>query len=157
MTLSEIPRNDYPTEYLKECHSALCLFGAGFHGANDVIHMYDADVRSVSVVDIDEEKMDWMKIEYPMRYKYYNQDVFDFINSVKGPTWDIVSVDPPTALFNKCLERLPELMWLSNKYVAITCWDQHLQTSIFDNFDVVSRTIRSYSAMSVVALVTKPS
>lgn len=155
LQLSEISRAAYHVKLLEECSSGLCLFGAGFYGGCDGIHMYDADLIHVTVVDNDDEKMALMESLYP---KYWSFDVFDVFEWVEHilelglPKWDIVSVDPPTALIPTCLAQLDSFLSLSNKYVTLTTYNEYI-SKLELNYHVIDIIDRSRVGLTSVVAV----
>jgi len=81
----------YPTDLLKDCASALLLFGAGFLGMNDGIHMADAGLFAC-VVDIDRPRLEHMAKIYPSDWMFVESDAWEFAERC-GTKFDIVSVD----------------------------------------------------------------
>lgn len=124
-TLEEIRRQarPYPTHLLPETGTALALFGAGFHGWNDVIHMAHLDV---DCVDLDAAKLAEMTAIYgPDRFRAHQQDAWDFAETNRGRVWDVVSVDP---FFSIDAERAWETvdLWcaLASRLVTLTVRDE---------------------------------
>ena len=153
MQLSDISPNVYPVNLLNECSSGLCLFGAGFYGANDAIHMLGADI-AVHVVDNDEVKMATMEDMYPTDWIFDTNDVTVWLPKIanaKVVTWDIVSVDAPQNMFPWVLSNFDEIAKLANKYLVITMYDDmaHSVAYFCDNLDweLVSTMNRSQSGL----------
>ena len=89
---------EYPTDLLDDldAETGLLLFGAGFYGRNDGIHLADAGL-TCTVIDVDLDKMAAMKRVYPSSWTFEVCDVFDWIRRPVLPTFDVVSVDPQLA------------------------------------------------------------
>lgn len=154
MKLSDIRPNVYPIDILTECDSGLCLFGAGFYGRNDAIHMYNAGIKRCTVLDIDEKKIHDMIEMYPISWVIQPTDVLRWVPNTANSgllTWDIVSVDAPTNLFEWVRDNFDDLVKLTNKYLVITMYDDmaHSVAYFCDNLDVelVDQVNRSLSSL----------
>ena len=154
MNLSDISPNVYPINLLSECSTGLCLFGAGFYGANDAIHMYNAGVRAVQVVDTDGEKLSVMEGIYPPTWVFDTNDVTVWVPKIanaKVITWDIVSVDAPTSMFPWVLSNFDEIATLANKYLVVTMAVELAEAVAYfcDNLDweLIDRMNRSQSGL----------
>jgi len=80
-------------------------------------------------------------------------DVFMWVQNVSGMLkWDVVSVDPPTALLDRCADELPSFIALANKYVILTTWEEILY-DLKLKYDVIKVMERSRTARSVVVAV----
>jgi hypothetical protein len=87
--------------------TALVLFAAAFHGQQDAVWMAEAGLTA-TCVDVDAEKLGEMEQVYPSDWDYVYGDAFAFALATERQ-WDIVSLDPPSNLFDRCAELLP--MW----------------------------------------------
>ena len=126
MKLSDLKPNVYPTDLLEDCTSGLCLFGAGFYGANDAIHMHNANISHVTVVDTDTEKLAVMSSMYGPGWILILNDVTTWVPNIANSgvlSWDIVSVDAPANMFDWCWNSIDLLCALANKYVVLTTYD----------------------------------
>lgn len=81
----------YPTDKLQGCETALLLFGAGFLGMNDAIHVADAGMHG-TVVDTDREMLERMLPLYPADWVFVEGDAWWFAEHI-GASFDVVSVD----------------------------------------------------------------
>lgn len=155
LRLKRINRGAYPKHLLTECKSALCLFGAGFYGASDGIHMYDADISHVTIVDHDVTKIHDMEAIYPKHWLFDAFDVFEWVEhtvELNLPKWDIVSIDPPTPHIPRCVDQLDVFVSLAKKYVTLTTYNEYLH-KLETNYNVIDVIDRSKVALtSVVAL-----
>lgn len=121
-TLEEVRRQarPYPTHLLPEDGTALALFGAGFHGWNDVIHMAHLEI---DCVDVDGEKLAAMSLIYD-RFHAHEEDAWEFATANQGRKWDVVSVDP---FFSRDAERAWETLslWvaLASQLCTVTVHD----------------------------------
>lgn len=109
----------FPQEVLKGCRSALVLFAAAFHGRQDAIWIADAGLRA-TCVDIDHAKLGDMGRVYPEGWEFVNGDVFDYA-ALTTRKWDLVTLDPPTNLFEKCAAWLPRWCELARRAVVLGC------------------------------------
>jgi hypothetical protein len=147
MNILEITPNKFPKHLLPHCDSGLCLFGAGFYGANDAIHMYIEDIKRVDIVDIDEQKMKEMSKTYTTGWGFTVMDVVQWIDEwAVGATWDIVSVDPPVAMQEWCIFNLKAICNLANKYVVLSTNDQWAEwlTEEYSVKEVLRRSANTY-------------
>ncbi len=105
----------FPTDLLAGADSAICFFGAGFLGRNDVVHLWAAGVPNVVIVDTDEAKLTEMHERYSMpAWKFETGNAFGIAAALIDKTkWSaaIVTVDPWTGDVAKALNSLP--LWLS--------------------------------------------
>ena len=110
----------YPVEVFEGTETALFLFGAGFLGEQDARHGLDAGVVG-TVVDCDQEKVREMRALYPGDWKFICGDAFYFGINAAGHLhkWDVVSVDPFTNLFARCLANLPLWCALAKRAVVL--------------------------------------
>ena len=150
MNLEQLRPNLYPTYLLDKCDSGLCLFGAGFYGANDAIHMYNAGLDFVSVVDSDDEKVKVMEAMYPHRWSFLTSDVTTWVPNVANNSflnWDIVSVDSPTNMFSWVIDNLGVIAKLSNKYVVVTMHTEVADLCRIPEWELVTVMNRSLSGL----------
>ena len=153
MNLEQLQPNVYPVNLLNKCDSGLCLFGAGFYGANDAIHMYNAGM-TVHVVDNDATKIAVMEEMYPNDWVFSTADVTTWAPNTANNgllTWDIVSVDAPQNMFPWVLSNFDELAKLANKYLVVTMATELAESVAYfcDNLDweLVSTMNRSQSGL----------
>lgn len=107
----------YPRQVLVGCESALVLFAAAFHGRQDAVWIADAEMQA-TLVDIDHEKLGEMVLAYPEGWEYVHGDVFDYCTRTER-MWDVVSIDPPTNLFDRCEQLLSLWVLMANKAVVL--------------------------------------
>ena len=107
----------YPVGVLEGCETALVLFAAGFHGANDGIHIADAGIVA-TCVDIQSDRLHEMEAAYPSSWEFVVGDVFDYAAAADG-RWDVVSVDCPTGLFGRCAETIDVWCSLARRAVIL--------------------------------------
>ena len=104
--------NPYPTGILEGHETALCLFAAGFYGAQDGYWIHQAGLRA-TCVDIRPGRLAEMKQMYPDDWDFVVEEVFDFTEraEIERRRWDIVSVDCPSGMFDECAEHAD--LWCS--------------------------------------------
>ena len=103
LTLSDVrDRADgtFPVDVLDSCSTALLLFAAGFHGQQDGIFVADAGLTG-TCVDIRPQRLHEMAEIYPASWEFVVDDAFDFVSETRR-RWDVVSVDCPSGLFERC-------------------------------------------------------
>jgi len=123
LNLQQLQPNIYPVRLLMDCDSGLCLFGAGFYGANDAIHMFRTSLPYVQVVDIDAEKIAVMEEMYPSEWVFTVADIRTWVPNVANTqvlSWDIVSVDAQQSMFPWVLSNFDTIAKLANKYIVLT-------------------------------------
>ena len=123
VTLEQIRRGAgerlYPRHALAGCEDALVLFAAAFHGQQDAIWIAEAGMRA-TCVDLDGEKLNEMVLAYPEGWEYVTGDAFQYALMTER-TWDVVSIDCPSNLFERCAELLPMWCLLARKAVVLGC------------------------------------
>jgi hypothetical protein len=123
VTLDELRARSgpYPKELLPGCETALVLFGAAFLGANDAIHLADAGIAAVTVVDIDGDRLERMRALYPPTWRFVAADAFAFSATEReaGARYDLLSIDPFTGLMPRCREHLPVFLELARRALVL--------------------------------------
>lgn len=107
----------YPRHVLVECSSALVLFAAAWHGKQDAVWIADAGLTA-TCVDLDADRLDEMEAAYPDGWEFVALDVFDFAVLTENQ-WDVVSIDCPTNLFDRCSDFLPVWCLLARRAVVL--------------------------------------
>jgi hypothetical protein len=109
----------YPRDRLEGCATALVLFAAAFHGQQDAVWMAEAGLTA-TCVDVDAEKLGEMEQAYPDGWEYAYGDAFSFAAaSARRRSWDVVSLDCPSSLFDRCAELLPLWCHLARRAVIL--------------------------------------
>ena len=110
----------YPRQALRGHRRALILFAAGFLGRQDAFWVADAGMDA-TCVDVDEGKLRLMETLYPPSWAFVESDAFLFAESERAlaRTWDVVSLDPPTNLFDDCAQELPTWCGLAEHVVIL--------------------------------------
>jgi len=112
----------YPAFLLPKGGTGLCLFSAGFHGWNDVIHMARKQM-TVTCVDTNPDKLWEMAQIYPEGWEFEVADAWDWAERAvqAGRKFDVVSVDP---FFGGAAEHAWETLYLwvtlAKKLVTLT-------------------------------------
>lgn len=107
----------YPRRVLEGRNSALVLFAAGFHGAQDAIWINDAGMTA-TCVDVNHKMLGEMVLAYPMTWEYVHGDAFEYAELTERQ-WDVVTIDCPTSLFDRCSEELPLWCALARRAVVL--------------------------------------
>ncbi len=112
----------FPQFTLANANSGICIYSVALHGVRDVIHLRDKQVKRVTLVDIDREKMEEMKKIYPQRWEYLVGDAFETLDRLKrdDQTFDVVVLDPWIHEQTRNLDRLGDLLDIANRYVVIS-------------------------------------
>jgi hypothetical protein len=106
---------------ISEYTTAICFFCAAFYGRNDVIFLHDGGIRSISLVDVEKEKLEVMTSIYPTVTESFCEDAFEVAKRLRasGRRFDVVVTDPFTNLCSRTLvesfddfEALTEKIWL---------------------------------------------
>lgn len=106
----------YPCAVLDGCETALVLFAAAFHGAQDALWIADAGLTA-TCVDVDKQRLHEMANLYPEDWTFVDADVFEYATTATPR--DVVSLDPPSNLFDKCAELLPLWCLIARKAVIL--------------------------------------
>lgn len=109
----------YPRQVLEGCESALVLFAAGFLGKQDAIWIADAGLTA-TCVDVDAGRLGEMEAVYPEGWEFVTADVFAYAMTTDRQ-WDVLSIDPPTNLFEQCAAWLPRWCELARRAVILGC------------------------------------
>jgi hypothetical protein len=85
----------FPGRLLHECRSAASFFCAAFYGKNDLIHVYNAGVPNVTMLDQDAEKLEHMRSIYPDHWETVCGDAFEIVKQLHadGKKYDAVVAD----------------------------------------------------------------
>lgn len=85
----------FPTRLLNDCRSAAAFFVAQFYGKNDVVHIYNAGIPRVTLVDVDRDKLDVMREIYPSDWDVLYEDAFAVAErfASEGRKFDLVTCD----------------------------------------------------------------
>jgi len=93
----------FPHDVLRGARNVTDFFGAGFLGTNSALHVADAGIEDVVVVDTDEAKLDAMSAFYPGSWRFLPADAY-LVARMFRETYhlhppriaDVVIVDPWT-------------------------------------------------------------
>jgi hypothetical protein len=89
----------FPCAVLAGAETAACFFAAAFHGRQDVIHVLDAGVREITVIDKDWPKLLAMAALYPkdtLRLRHGDALLEAKHLIGRGDAFDVVTLDPWT-------------------------------------------------------------
>lgn len=97
----------YPQRVLEPAETALVLFAAGFYGRQDAVWVAEAGAQA-TCVDTDQERLTAMEAVYPADWEFVKRDSFTYARTwrVAGRRWDVVSIDCPSNLFNRCADEI---------------------------------------------------
>jgi hypothetical protein len=107
----------YPVRVLEGCETALLLFAAGFHGRQDGIFVADAGLTA-TCVDIRPERLHDMAAVYPSAWEFLVDDAFDYVEQTERQ-WDVVSVDCPSGMFQRCADLIETWCDLARRVVVL--------------------------------------
>lgn len=93
--IQQTAQKAFPTRILNGCRSAASFFVAQFYGKNDVIHIYNAGIAQVTLVDLDVEKLGVMRDIYPDDWEVLCEDAFAAARRFREGqrTFDVVTCD----------------------------------------------------------------
>jgi hypothetical protein len=94
----------FPRALLRRCNTALVLFAAGFYGRQDAFWVADAGLRA-TCVDNDQAFLGRMQKVYPNTWEFTQADAF-FYATYTDRRWDLVTVDCPSNLFDRCASEM---------------------------------------------------
>lgn len=107
----------FPCPALAGSSTALVLFAAGFWGRQDAYWIADAGLHA-TCIDIDHEKLDEMAAVYPTSWDFLEADAYDWAEATTS-RWDVVTVDCPSAHFDRCAERVALWCQLARRLVVL--------------------------------------
>ena len=142
--LTELSRdNAFPAARLAGMSDALVLFAACWHGRQDAVFVADAGLTA-TCVDHDDRKLEQMASMYPESWEFVAADVFQWTSAwaTAGRRWDVVTIDCPTNLFDRCATLTGRWCELARRIVVLGC----SPTTIIqppDGWTVVDRMRRS--------------
>ena len=112
----------FPREVLAGATSAACFFGAAFRGRNDAIHLADAGLAEVVVVDVDAEKLGEMRAIYPAPWRWTVGDAYSVARDMaeRGEKADVVVVDAWQRDCEQALAELPLWCAIARRHVVVT-------------------------------------
>lgn len=108
----------YPSHLIKRGDSALCCFAAAFIGKQDAVWLHQAGVNMATCLDSDADALDRMKTIYPSHWEFVCADVFDW-TAATSRTWDVLSLDPPTNLFQITADHIERWCTLAREAVIL--------------------------------------
>jgi hypothetical protein len=111
----------YPRHVLAGCSDALVLFAAAFGGKQDAVWIADAGMVA-TCVDNDRQKLQAMRDAYPPNWVFVVADAFEYALRTEY-RWDVVSIDCPSNLFDRCAELLPLWCRIARRAVVLGCSD----------------------------------
>lgn len=124
-TLAEIrasgsPRT-FPLFVLEGAASAACFFAAAFLGRNAEVHVADAGVRRVVLVDLDEARLREMAGLYPPAWEIRPGDAYALVRRMAetGESYDLVTVDPFTNAIPAALGQVRAWLTVTKRYLVI--------------------------------------
>ena len=159
-TLTGLSGSAFPVEYLDDKTTALCLFCSALRGRNDVIRVYNAGIKAVTLVDIDPISMADMTKIYPTHWKYVILDYRNFISDAldKNLSFDAVVADEPHFLFHKfAWDNFSDLKILFNDVLIVNYGRDMLEALGWDGSDVNALSERLSQKLGCDARVLKVS
>jgi O-antigen/teichoic acid export membrane protein len=112
----------FPRDAVRDATSAACFFGAAFHGRNDAVHLADAGVADVVVVDVDDAKLAEMRAVYPAAWRFVVGDAYAAARDMasRGERVDVAVVDAWQSECDRALEELPLWLAVARRRVLVT-------------------------------------
>lgn len=110
----------FPTGRLEGLDDALLLFAGGFRGRNDGIHVADAGLTA-TCVDVRPDGLFEMSAVYPEGWAFVESDAFLFAAAAitADLSYDVVVVDSPTGLFDRCAELVDTWARLARRLIVL--------------------------------------
>lgn len=109
----------FPRQLLGWCSSALLAFCSGRMGAADGHWIREAGLLDVTCVDWDEKTLIPFADEYPVDWRYFQADAFEWVEGC-GRSFDIVSADLPSQYADRMLESVPLWTGVAERFVTMT-------------------------------------
>jgi len=151
--LSLIAQNKkkFPSYIFENSKSGICFFAAAFFGKNDVIYLYEYGIKDVCLVDLDEARLNIMKLIYPKTWSIEVADAFKHAKNVNR-LYDLVLCDPWTGGINKVFfDNFDSFINITNKYFIsfATIDDLFTKNSIKFNKESLSNFLTDYHNRSI--------
>lgn len=110
----------YPRDRLEGCETALAGFCAGFLGRQDCAWLMQAGIVA-TCIDTDTDRLNQMAPLYPDSWTFVAGDIFDHAPALyrQGERFDVVTLDPPTSLFERCADTIELWTALANRIVVV--------------------------------------
>lgn len=143
----------YPRHAIVGGNTALILFAAAFYGQQDAIWFAEAGVTA-TCVDTDGDRLGEMQDAYPDDWKFVNADAFEFSLRTSGK-WDVVSIDCPSPMFDRCAELLPLWCRMANRTVILGSGRKMLFTDVA-GWKLTDSVFRSHNYGGVYWRVFEP-
>ncbi len=147
MSLADIRYSEeahlYPSDALDGLQSCLAGFCAGFLGRQDCVWIAEAGLDAVAV-DIDPERLAEMRPLYPAGWEFVEADVFEYARQryAQGARFDVVNLDPPTNLFDRCADDAD--LWCSlARRIVILGVGRHTELDVPVGWELLNVTKRS--------------
>ena len=112
----------FPREVLDGATSVASFFGAAFLGRNDAIHLADAGIADVVVVDLDAAKLGEMRAIYPAPWRWTVGDAYVVARDMgkRGEKADVVIADAWQSDCERMLSELPLWCAIARRHVVVT-------------------------------------
>jgi O-antigen/teichoic acid export membrane protein len=112
----------FPMEVLDGATSAASFFGAAFRGRNDAIHIADARIADVVVIDLDAAKLGEMRAIYPATWRWTVGDAYVVARDMRerGEKADVVVADAWQSDCERMLSELPLWCAIARRYAVVT-------------------------------------
>jgi hypothetical protein len=148
-------KGPFPVNAIRRKRQVLSIFAALFYGRNDVINIYDVGPDHVTLVDLNTESLNEMKLIYPSEWTFANVEYKEFLYQARidSLSYDLVVCDPPRNLAPEVAwEVLPTIMDIcSGKYVTEYLHQMFDQLGVaHDDPNALSRSIKAKTGVDVV-------
>jgi hypothetical protein len=133
-----------PRDLLPGCWTGLVLFAAAFNGRQDAVWLEEAGILA-TCVDLRDVDLCRMRDLYPPEWRFVWADAFEFADQSKtlGLRFDVVTVDCPTGLFDRCLGLLELWTTLARRLVVLGMSSRAETPTPPGGWAVAARTRRS--------------
>lgn len=124
MTIDEIrerAQKQFPLDVLDGIKSVVCFYGATSGGRSDLIHLFDAGLSSVHVVDVEKKLRDVATV-FPENWEYTPKEPEEILSTLlaQDVMYDLVICDGSAGIVDYVWEDLlPRLFHLSRKRVLV--------------------------------------
>lgn len=107
----------FPLNALRGSKTALVLFAQAWYGMQDASFVARAGLTATCVDHQDHNFADMARL-YPDGWEFERADVYEFVARTRR-RWDVITVDCPSAHFQRCADLLPTFCRIARKAVVL--------------------------------------
>jgi hypothetical protein len=137
----------FPLSFLRPGSTALCVFGGFTKGRTDLVHLLEAGIEDVEVVEINSSRLSFVASIFPSRWRYTRGAPLDICVSrlTQGQSFDLTIADGSRVTLDHLWEDLfPYLMSLTRGFAFL-----RISRSYLEEYDLAP------SSKAIVELVAR--